>query len=198
MTKRTCSINGCDKQSKARGFCAVHYSRWRGGRPIDAPIRKMSKTPEASFANHTEWQDDCLIWTGAVHDNGYGIIWTGKRLMRAHRWAYEQEHGPIERSTDVDHICGNRLCCNIDHLRVATRKQNMENYTVLSAKNKSGYRGVSRNKRDTGWRVRVKHNYREYFGGDFKDLEEANAAAIALRNKLFTHNDRDRIEEAPA
>jgi hypothetical protein len=40
--------------------------------------------------------------------------------------------------------------------------------------------------------VTVNHNRRAHYGGRFTNLEEAEAAAIALRNKLFTHNDMDR------
>jgi hypothetical protein len=69
----------------------------------------------------------------------------------------------------------------------------MENLTKLYSSNRSGVRGVSRTKEGNKWRVRVKHNYKEYLGGTFDRLEDAEAAAIELRNRLFTHNDRDRV-----
>ena len=151
------------------------------------------KSPGESFANRTERQGDCLIWTGAVKDTGYGAMWDGQRVVRPHRWIYEQANGTIPESADIDHICGNRLCTEITHLRVATRKQNMENLTRANANSKTGVRGVHKNTRSgKPWRVRVKHNYREYNGGYFDTIAEAEAAAIALRNKLFTHNDVDR------
>lgn len=36
------------------------------------------------------------------------------------------------------------------------------------------------------------HHGRTYHGGYFHDLADAERAAIALRNSLFTHNDTDR------
>ena len=36
------------------------------------------------------------------------------------------------------------------------------------------------------------HNGKHYRAGFFPNAEEANKAAVDLRNKLFTHNDRDR------
>lgn len=192
MTARTCSIDGCENQRHARGYCQTHYARWRKGTPLEGPVRKLTESPEESFAARTERKGDCLVWTGATHDNGYGIIWTGSRIMRAHRWAWEREHGSIPPGMDLDHRCGNRLCCNTDHLRVTSRKQNMENYTKLNSNSRSGIRGVGRTKEGDRWRVRVKHNYREHYGGTFGTLDEAEAAAIDLRNRLFTHNDRDR------
>ena len=194
MEQTTCSIDGCGRKivAKRLKLCGTHNNRRKRGLPMDAPIRSMTGSVEESFSARTEWQGDCLIWTGAVHDNGYGIIWDRKRVTRAHRWAYEREHGPIPDGKDIDHICGNRLCCNVKHLRVTSRKQNMENFTTLNTNNTSGARGVSRDKDGKRWRVRVKHNYREYRGGVYDTVEEANEAAIALRNKLFTHNNRDR------
>lgn len=190
----TCSIEGCGRKivAKRLGLCGTHNLRRKRGLPMDAPIRAQTRTAEESFHVHTEWRGECLVWTGAIHENGYGIIWDRKRVVRAHRWAYEREHGPIDGPTDIDHICGKRLCCNLAHLRATTRKQNMENFTVLNANNTSGVRGVGRDKGGKRWRVRVKHNYREYRGGVYDTVEEANEAAIALRNKLFTHNNRDR------
>jgi hypothetical protein len=29
MTQRTCSVDGCEKQARARGWCAAHWKRWR-------------------------------------------------------------------------------------------------------------------------------------------------------------------------
>lgn len=151
------------------------------------------KTPQASFAARTQRQGQCLIWTGAVKDTGYGAMWDGQRVVRPHRWIYEQAHGSIPADADIDHVCGNRTCCELTHLRVTTRKQNMENLTRANANSETGVRGVHRNTRGgKPWRVRVKHNYREHHGGYYDTIAEAETAAIALRNKLFTHNDADR------
>lgn len=152
----------------------------------------MFKTPGESFTARTAVIQGCLVWTGAVKDNGYGAMWDGKRVIRPHRWAYEQAHGPIPAGADIDHTCGNRLCCEITHLRVTTRKQNMENLQGPNVGSRSGVRGVHWDPKCNNWRVRVKHNYREYRGGNFDTIAEAEQAAIALRNKLFTHNDADR------
>lgn len=155
--------------------------------------RQMFNSPVESFAARTERQGSCLIWTGAIRPNGYGVIWDGQRVVRAHRWAYEQANGPILNGGEIDHICGNRACCEVTHLRVTNRKQNMENLIRANANSETGVRGVHRNTRGgKPWRVRVKHNYREYNGGYFDTVEEAEAAAIELRNKLFTHNNADR------
>ena len=153
--------------------------------------RRNYPTPEAAFEARTERHGDCLVWIGDAMTNGYGVIWDGQRVTRAHRYAWEQENGPIPPGQELDHICRNRACCEVTHLRLATRKQNMENLSGRPG-SASGVRGVSRAKGGKKWRVRVKHNYREYSGGEYTTLAEAEAAAIELRNRLFTFNSLDR------
>lgn len=89
-------------------------------------------------------------------------------------------------------MCHNRECVNPKHMRLATTKQNAEN-VGLTIRNTSGAKGVKWVKRDGKWRVTVKHNYKEVHVGMFENFEEAKQSAIDTRNRLFTHNDADRI-----
>lgn len=193
MNKRTCSIGNCVNDSHARGLCQTHYSRWRKGSPMDTPIRQLNSDPEGSFKTRTTRQGSCLIWTGAETDTGYGIIWAGGKLTRAHRYAWERVNGPIPAGMSIDHMCFNKKCCEVGHLRLATHKQNTEHTPGAREGNPSGIRGVHKNtKGGKPWRVRVKHNYIEYHGGTYDTIAEAETAAIALRKELFTHNLIDR------
>ena len=43
MDKRTCSIEACEKPSKTRGWCGMHYKRWKKhGDPLREPWRGCS------------------------------------------------------------------------------------------------------------------------------------------------------------
>lgn len=70
----------------------------------------------------------CELWTGGIKANGYGQKgikrdgrWTG---TQAHRWVYEQAHGPLPAGVEVDHLCRNRACVRLDHLEAVTLAEN--------------------------------------------------------------------------
>ena len=144
------------------------------------------------FWSKVDKSDDCWLWT-AYTESGYGRFWLGggKRVM-AHRYSYEQLVGPIPDGYDLDHktTCP-RTCVNPAHLRLATRKQNMENLRGARSDNKLGVRGVHKCK--YRYRAVVGHNGKLHHVGYFDTVEEASAAAEAKRIELFTHNDRDRV-----
>ena len=158
--------------------------------------RRAYPTPEAAFAARTRWDGSCLIWTGAIKDTGYGAMWDGKRVVRPHRWNWEREHGTIPPGTDLDHTCHNRACVELSHLRLVTRKQNLETLSGAREFSATGVRGVyplRRNGRDTGRFVaEVKNSGRRYHLGVFPTIEEADRAVVAKRLEFYTHNEVDK------
>lgn len=69
----------------------------------------------------------CCIWTGGIGRGGYGLIWYDGKMVYVHRLAYEQHTGQkIPEGECVLHKCDNPPCCNPDHLRLGTNKDNSE------------------------------------------------------------------------
>ena len=66
----------------------------------------------------------CMIWTGSRSPTGYGRLYVGGVDAYSHRFAYEQFVGPIPDGLVIDHLCRNRGCCNPEHLRVCTNREN--------------------------------------------------------------------------
>jgi hypothetical protein len=66
---------------------------------------------------------DCILWEGAVSE-GYGKV--GR--LRAHRIAWELEHGQIPEGNVIHHECGEKLCVNFAHLRSVTRAEHMREH----------------------------------------------------------------------
>lgn len=66
----------------------------------------------------------CWLWTGAL-SCGYGVIGVNGRSMRAHRWSYERDKGPIPPELEIDHLCRVKCCVNPDHLEAVTHSVNI-------------------------------------------------------------------------
>jgi HNH endonuclease len=68
--------------------------------------------------------DGCVVWTGARNRKGYGLVWNVFGSTYAHRAFYELMIGPIPPGMQIDHLCRNRACCNIEHMEVVTPREN--------------------------------------------------------------------------
>jgi hypothetical protein len=71
---------------------------------------------------------DCWVWTAATVRDGYGCIGDGapsRRVLDAHRLAYQWLKGPIPEGLELDHLCRNRRCVNPDHMEAVTHRENM-------------------------------------------------------------------------
>lgn len=70
----------------------------------------------------------CILWTGAIQNNGYGQIRREGKLYLTHRWFYAQHHGlQMEdiKGKVVRHTCDVRACRNPEHLLIGTQSQNL-------------------------------------------------------------------------
>lgn len=71
---------------------------------------------------------DCRLWKWATTGSGYGTMKIAGRLMYAHRYFFEQQHGPIPESHVIDHLCERPTCCEPSHLRAVPQQENVATY----------------------------------------------------------------------
>jgi hypothetical protein len=185
-----CKQSGCSEivgPSGARGLCSIHYQA------VKKVTGNLPKPTEAErFWAKVEKTDGCWNWTASKNENGYGSFGRADGTRYAHRVVWEMTNGPIPSGMLIDHTCFNHACVNPSHLRLVTQKQNQENRAGQRSDNTSGYRGVCW--KMGRWSVDIYHNGKAIHAGRFKDINDANKAAIAARNEIFTHNNLDRIK----
>lgn len=67
----------------------------------------------------------CIESKRPTTTNGYSRITSNGKKIQAHRWAWELVNGKIPVGLVIDHICRNRKCVAIDHLRIVTQQENI-------------------------------------------------------------------------
>jgi hypothetical protein len=82
------------------------------------------------FEEERGYDTPCWTWQliktqpGKGGLGGYGKITVKGKNFLAHRWYYEQAHGPIPEGLQLDHLCQNRDCVNPDHMEPVTPLEN--------------------------------------------------------------------------
>lgn len=125
-----CTIFDCNKSVQARGWCSMHYRRWRvNGDPT--VVQVIRNDPAAAFWSHVtkDKESDCWLWTGRLNHAGYGEIQRDGKKQAAHIWAYEYFIEKLEEGMQVDHVakngCKNKNCVNYEtHLEAVTSYEN--------------------------------------------------------------------------
>ena len=185
MANNGCKIDGCDNTTKgSRGFCGKHYQRFQKYGDPHAGIAKYSTWQEA-LDNRVREDGDCLTWTGSKNQHGYGRAKVQNGGLRVvHHLAWERVHGPVPEGMEIDHVCFNRACVRLAHLRLVTKSENARHRQGAQPNSKSGVRNVHACKGGR-WMVRLKVAGKHQYFGSYDTIEEAEQVAIRARREVF-------------
>lgn len=130
---RICSIEGCSNVHLARGWCRMHYLRWR---KYGNPLFTIRWQPvETRFWRLVDKGDGCWLWLGHVGPAGYGTFRFDGDTDLSHRIAYRLLVGEIPGGHHLDHLCRIRRCVNPRHLEPVLPAENNRRSESPSALN---------------------------------------------------------------
>lgn len=130
MSGRGCSITGCLGVHKARGWCQMHYIRWKNhGDPLKRRSLFVRGTASRSVLVAGK---PCREYQGKLNPAGYARVDINGKTVMLHRWVVEQIEGPLKPFPEeiVMHHCDNPPCFLYDHLQRATLFDNMSDAEV--------------------------------------------------------------------
>lgn len=154
----------------------------------------------------------CLEWTKFIDKDGYGQFKIGsrkdgsRRMVRAHRWAYEQFVCDIPDGLQIDHLCRNRRCVNPEHLEPVTglvntrrgwraNKSECKYGHPLSGDNLYIQWGGGRGCRQCRRRLTREH-YRKTSGAAQKSYAERNRDKRAAAARIYRAAKRDGRQQS--
>lgn len=93
--------------------------------------REVPETVEESRVRFESYlvpqESGCINWTGHTDKDGYGILTFNRKNVKAHRHAWLLAGNSIPEGHLMRHKCvKNRACCNVEHLRTGTAKDNSQ------------------------------------------------------------------------
>lgn len=91
-------------------------------------IEPLDESEARSFWSRVATPDPetgCMVWRQYVEPSGYARYAHRGSLVRVHRIAYVDAHGPIPEGMTIDHLCRNRACVRPDHLEAVPNRVNV-------------------------------------------------------------------------
>ena len=150
---KRCCILGCDQPAHARGWCFMHYRRWRlHGDPMlggyrDKATRHGDPAKFLAKLLADAPSDQCITWPFSCTGNGYGKIWIDGKLRPVHRVICERINGPAPTPDHQSrHSCGNGHigCVNPRHVRWGTRIENKADELLHGTRNRGRRNGQAK------------------------------------------------------
>lgn len=96
------------------------------------PLVKIAAIIEFSKSVNKKRKNACWDWAGTTNAYGYGMFHYNNIAISAHRFAYLIKHGSIISGHHIHHMCENKLCVNVKHLKSVTPEEHKQIHTRIN------------------------------------------------------------------
>jgi hypothetical protein len=87
-----CQFIACSRDAESRGWCGLHYMRWKRGSPMDGPPRQVR------WSSHEALMESAIRFAEAESDDQYKRAWWALRRA-AWNYAAVPSQDPVEMAT---------------------------------------------------------------------------------------------------
>ena len=198
---KECSIDACDKPVKGRGWCAMHWRRWRvNGDPLT--VKQLQSEDFKLADGRSAWDSqEYGVWCAMKarchnkNDKAY-LNYGGRGIKVCERWQgingfkrFMEDMGYRPKGLTLDRI-DNDGNYEPSNCRWVNRNQQVHNRRTYG---QSGYKGVF--SYQGKWLAQLSSNYKSVYLGIFEDIEQAALAYDAAVVQLYGQNAKTNILE---
>jgi hypothetical protein len=194
---KQCEIDGCDREHKARGWCQMHYDRWRktGDTGSVEPVFKLTANKQefldyvAADYRAGRLGDDCIHAPGCSN-GGYGVVTVDKKRYTAHNYVLRQAVGPPPPDKPhAAHNCTTKGCVSPHHLEWKSPKENADDRTRDGTENAGARHGNSKLDDDKAREILDLHSTGRYTYPALADMYGVTPGAIGgiVRRERWKH-----------
>ena len=188
---KICKIEGCERKSRSRGWCSMHYWRWwRHGNP-DITLREMhGYTKHPLYEVWDNMKQRCYNENNKRYGN-YGA----RGIVICNEWknsagTFIEWALPLwKEGLEIDRI-DNDGNYEPNNCRFITSLENNQNTQLLRRTNTSGYRGVSYDNDRKKWAAEITVNSKRKHLGRFDSIKKA---ALAFNNAITDDRPRNIV-----
>lgn len=127
--KDMCVVPGCKSEVKGRGLCNMHYFRAKRSGTLDLFMNRTERA-RAFITACCDYPEDSCMEPEFKTESDYPSVDLGYGQEKIGRIVLELTSGPCPPHKEMRHLCGNRRCCNSEHLVWGTHLENMWDWKI--------------------------------------------------------------------
>jgi hypothetical protein len=118
---------GCGQKTTVAEKTDRTYGRVKG-QPVRFVLGHATRAKPEDLTRQEDRGHDtpCWIFQRHIDMGGYGVLQRNGKKIKAHRYFYEQTHGPVPSGLTLDHLCAVPACVNPGHLEPVTMQENIK------------------------------------------------------------------------
>ena len=97
MNKLTCSVDGCNRASRAKGMCDAHYRQKRKGQEPGLFRFQVSAQSRFWVKVNKDAPGGCWEWMAAIGTSGYGQFKLDGRMRHSHLVSWDGPMVPSQK-----------------------------------------------------------------------------------------------------